>query len=160
MARDVFELSGFKELERVLAEDLPKATSRGVLVRAATKSMEPMRRRMGELAPYDEGDRDGDGNHLRDTMRTQMVRGKIAKSVGGFDRKTGVAVITGPAPVGKRARDNAGWQEKGTVKMGANAYVAPAADAEAPTVIANIRGELALEVEKAVVRRAKRLGLI
>jgi hypothetical protein len=149
------EVSGFKELEKALAEELPKATARNVLNRTATDAMEPMRVRMGQLAPYDPLDRDDDGNHLNETMRTQVAKARQARALG-VDRQSGVVVLTGPASVGKRARANAGWQEDGTVKMPANPYVRPAADAEGVKAIQSVRDILAGHIEKAKARIARK----
>lgn len=156
MSRSTFRMTGFKELERALAEELPKATARNVLRRTATNAMKPIETGMAQRAPYDEQDRDEDGNHLRDTMRTQPVTAKRSAGSVRFDRSTGVAVMTGPAPVGKRARANAGWQEDGTKDMPANPYARPTADAEGENVINSVRDELALQIDKAKDRIAKR----
>jgi hypothetical protein len=144
-------LSGFKELERALAEELPKATARNVLNRTAIEAMEPVRLKMAELAPYDPLDRDGNGEHLRDTMRTQVATAKLARKLG-TERSAGVVVITGPAPAGKRARANAGWQELGTVKMGPNAYARPAADSEGDKVIQSLERILGAQLAAALER--------
>ena len=154
------KLSGFQELERALAEELPKATARNVLNRTAKEALEPVVTRMAELAPYDPLDRDEDGNHLRDTMRTQPAKARLARKLG-TDRSSGVVMLAGPAPVGKRARSNAGWQEKGTVEMAANPYARPAADSEGERVIGRVRDALARQIEKAkarIARKAARKG--
>jgi hypothetical protein len=151
-------LQGFRELERALAEDLPKATAKNALNRTAVNSMERVRVKMAQLAPHDPQDRDQDGNHLNETMKTQRVKAKRQRGSVRFKRSSGVEVMTGPAPVGKRARSNAGWQEDGTVKMGPNAYVRPAADTEGRAVVAEIRDELAKQIEKAKARIAKKLA--
>lgn len=150
-----FKIEGFRELEDALVNELPKATARNAMRRAATESMEPMRERMGELAPFDPEDRDEDGQHLRDTMRTQTATAKIAREIGTA-RNAGVVVLTGPAPVGKRARSNAGWQEFGTVKMGAKSYARVAADTMAPIVFSRIKDALAGQVAKAKKRIARK----
>jgi hypothetical protein len=149
------KLEGFKELERALAEELPKATARNAMTRAATEAMEPMRERMAQLAPYDPDDRDEDGQHLRDTMRTQTAKARQARAFG-VDRQSGVVVMTGPAPVGRRARANAGWQEYGTVKMGAKSYARVAADTEADAVIDGLGDALAKQIDKAKARIARK----
>lgn len=158
MARLTFRLERFRELERALAEDMPKATARNVLNRAATKAMERIRLRMAEMAPFDPLDRDEDGNHLRDTMRTQPVTAKRGRGRVRFDRSTGVQVMTGPAPVGRRARANAGWQEDGTVNMAPNPYARPAADSEGEAVLRDTESTLAAEVDKATARIARKLA--
>jgi hypothetical protein len=150
-----FKIEGFAELEKALATELPKATARNAMRRAAIESMEPMRERMSQLAPFDPNDRDEDGQHLRDTMRTQSPKAKLARALG-TSRDAGVVVLTGPAPVGKRARSNAGWQEFGTVKMGAKSYARVAADSEAPVVFSRIKDALTEQVDKAKKRIARK----
>lgn len=149
------KLTGFRELERDLAEELPKATARNVMKRAASNAMERVRDRMSELAPRDESDRDEDGQHLADTMATDAATAREARALG-TSRQQGVVVLTGPAPVGKRARANAGWQEFGTVKMTPNSYARPAADMEADAVIDDVRHELKKQIEKAKARIARK----
>jgi hypothetical protein len=158
MARQTFKIEGFRELERALIEDLPKATARNVLNRTATKAMERIRVKMGQLAPYDPQDRDGDGKHLKETMQTQRVTAKRSRGSAKFDRSTGVQVMAGPAPEGKRARANAGWQEDGTVEMSPNAYARPAADSEGEATVRRVRDTLAEEINKAKARIARKLA--
>ncbi len=148
-------LSGWAELEKALAEELPKATARNALTRAGMQAMEPIRTRMAELAPYDPNDRDEDGKHLKDTMRSQAAKAKLARRMGTA-RNAGVIILTGPAPVGKRARQNAGWQERGTVKMAANAYARPAIDGQSEAVMARVKQALAEQIDKAKARIAKK----
>lgn len=149
------KIKGFRELERALAEELPKATARNVLRRTATNSMERIRTKMAELAPYDPNDRDGNGQHLNETMKTQTPKAGEARKMGVTSR-TGVIVLTGPAPVGQRMRSNAGWQENGTVKMPPNPFARPAADTEADNVIDQVREELAEQIELAKGRIARK----
>src|SRR3546814_16340154 len=92
MARQTFKIEGLRELERELSE-LPKATARNVLNRTATKAIEPLRVKMGQLAPYDPEDRDGDGKHLNETMKTQRVPAKRARGPARFNRSSGVQVM-------------------------------------------------------------------
>lgn len=148
-------LTGFKELERALKEELPKATAKNALWRTAIGAMKRIETGMSERAPFDPADRDGDGNHLRDTMKTERVKAARQRGARAVSRN-GVEVRTGPAPVGKRAQSNAGWQEFGTVKQAAQAYARPTADAEGANVIDDVREELTVQIEKAKARIAKR----
>ena len=149
MSRKTFRMTGFKELERALSDDLPKATARNVLRRAATKSMERIRLKMGALAPRDEGD-------LAGSMKTQNVTAKRARGSVRFARSSGVQVMTGPAPEGKLNRSNAGWQEDGTLEMSPNPYARPAADSEGAAVVKEVREILTDEVSKAKARIARK----
>ena len=156
MARETFKMTGFKESERALAEELPKATAKNVLWRTAEGAMKRIEDKMARLAPIDPQDRDGDGKHLNETMRTQRVKATRQAGSTRYDPRNGVEVITGPAPVGKRARANAGWQEDGTSKMAANSYARPAADTEGANVIHDVRDELTMQIGKAKDRIARR----
>lgn len=149
------KLKNFEELERALAEDLPRATAKNTLRKSMIAAMKRIEDGMAEKAPFDPNDRDGDGNHLRDTMKTQAVKAKRQQG-GRYARSTGIAVRTGPAPVGKRARANAGWQEEGTVKMAPNAYARPTADAEGPKVVEEVIEVLRENIDKAKARIAKK----
>lgn len=156
MAKSSFKVSGFKELEQALVQELPKATAKNVLWRTAEGAMKRIETRMSQMAPVDPQDRDGDGNHLRDTMKTERIKATRQRGSVKFDPRSGVAVRTGPAPVGKRARANAGWQEFGTVKQAAQSYARPAADSESENVIDDVRDQLAAQIEKAKARIARR----
>jgi hypothetical protein len=149
------KLSGWPELERALAEELPRATARNTMTRAMREACEPLRQRMAELAPYDPLDRDGDGNHLNETMRTQPAKAGLARKLG-TERKAGVVLLTGPGPIGKVARANASWQEFGTVKQAAQPYARPAADSEGEKVVANLREALVQQIDKAKARIARK----
>lgn len=158
MSKITIRLEGFRELERALAEDLPKATAKNVLKRTAINSMEMVRQKMAQLAPFDPLDRDEDGNHLNETMKTEPAKARRQRGSVRFERSTGVQVMTGPAPVGKRARANAGWQEDGTVKMAANPYARPAADSEGRAVVEFVKNELAFQIEKSKAKIANKLA--
>jgi hypothetical protein len=150
------ELKGFRELEKALAEELPKATARNVLRKSMIQSMKRIETGMAQRAPHDPQDRDGDGNHLNETMKTQAVKAKRQRGSAKFARSTGIEVMTGPAPVGKRARANAGWQEDGTVKMPPHAYARPTADAEGRRVVDEVIDVLRENIDKAKARVARK----
>lgn len=146
-----FKTEGFAELERALAEDLPKAVAKGALRRAAIAAMEPLREQMGALAPKETG-------QLARSMRTQPVKAQRAKGSVRFERQSGVQVQTGPAPASLIDRANAGFQEFGTVEMTANPYARPAAIEKAKAVIASVKIELTAQIAAAKQRIAKKLA--
>lgn len=156
MARQTFKIEGLRELERELAE-FPKATARNILVRAGTEAIEPLRQAMADNAPYDPNDRDGDGKHLNETMVTRVAKAGQARRLG-LARAQGVLLMTGPAPVGQRARANAGWQEEGTVEMTPNPYARPAADSEGVPTIRRVKDALTGQIDKAKARIARKLA--
>ena len=141
------KVTGFRELERALAEELPKATARAVLLRTAKKVMEPVREGMAQRAPELTGTLSGG-------MKTQVVKAK-RQSRNRFERSSGVSVNTGPTTAGQEG-GNPAWQEFGTEKMPANPYARPTADAEGPGVIEAVREELTTQIDKAKARIAKR----
>lgn len=149
MARSI--LTGFRELERALAEELPKATARSVLTRTAKNSMERVRTGMAQRAPKDDGE-------LAGSMKTQPVKAK-RETRTRFARQSGVSVNTGPT--GRQEGGNASWQENGTEKMPPHPFARPTADAEGENVIADVRGELTKQIEaakKRIARKAARQG--
>lgn len=152
-----WKMTGFKEMDQVL-RNLPQTVARGVLVRTGVDAMKPMEEAMARNAPFDPADRDNDGKHLNETMRTQALTAKRSRKFGGLSRRSGVTVVTGPAPTGKRARANAGWQEKGTVKMPGTGYATRAFDAEAENVLRRIGPALWEQITKGMRRFAKRVA--
>ena len=134
-------------MERSLAEDMPKATAKNTLRRAAINAMKKIENHAKGLAPRDDGD-------LIESIKTKNVRAKRI-SATRFARSEGVTVATGPS--GKnQAGGNAAWQEFGTVKNSAQPYMRPAADAQGQRVIDDIREELATQINKALARIAKK----
>lgn len=147
MSKTTFKMTGFKELERALAEELPKATAKAVLRRTGVSVMQrrieqPARAR----APRERGD-------LADGIVTKPVRAKRQRG-GRYERASGVEIQTGPT--GNPKGGNPAWQEDGTVNMPANPYMRPTIDAEAENVIADIRNVLAEQIEKAKARIARK----
>lgn len=157
MVKTTWKMTGFSELAKDL-DELTPVTARNTLIRTGVDAMQPMQDAMARNAPFDEADRDGDGRHLNETMRTQPMTARRSRELGGLDRSKGVTVITGPAPTGKRARDNAGWQERGTVKMPAQPYARPAFDNEVYNVFARLRDAFADQLGKAKERMRRRMA--
>lgn len=139
-------ISGFRELERALAEELPKATAKNVLKRTAINAMARIEDRARQLVPVDDGD-------LKKSIATKPVKAKRVSRTR-YASSSGVEVATGPT--GRQEGGNAAWQEFGTVKQAAQPYMRPAADSEAENVIAEVRDELAAQIEKAKARIAKK----
>lgn len=163
-------LQGFKELEEALVEletlTVKTTTGRNVLKRAGTQALEPLRQRMSQLAPYDPEDRDGNGQHLKDTIRTQAANAKQARRIG-TDRRSGVVLLTGPAPVGRRMRSAAASLERGTGErfhksgksvgfLPAEPYVRPAADQTSGQVIDGMTDLIVEQIGKAKERIARK----
>lgn len=141
------DLSGFRELERALAEELPKATARNVLRRTAINAMGRIEDRAKQLAPKDSGD-------LADSITTKTAKAARQQGSVRFARSSGVSVNTGPT--GRPEGGKGAYQEFGTVKAPAQPYMRPAVDAEGQNVINDVREELTLQIEKAKARIAKK----
>jgi len=139
-------ITGFDELNRALAEDLPKATSKAVLRRTAIKVMERIRVGMAERAPKDSGE-------LAGSMRTQPVKAKRISRTR-YAASSGVSVNTGPT--GREEGGNAAWQEFGTVDEPAQPYARPTADAEGMNVLNDAKGELTAQIDAAKARIARK----
>jgi hypothetical protein len=165
MIKAEWDLKGLRDAEEALKE-LPKATARNTLLRAGKEPMDFLASRMAVLAPYDPADRDENGLHLRDTMRSQPAKAKLAAALG-VPRKSGAVVLAGPAPKGGRMRLVAWYLENGTGpryhKSGKGVgmlppdpYVRPAVDANAETVIRMFTVSIANQINKTIERLARK----
>jgi HK97 gp10 family phage protein len=146
MTRRTSITSGFRELERALAEDLPKATARSVLTRTAKNAMERIRTGMEQRAPKATG-------KLAGEMKTQPVKAK-RETRTRFARQNGVSVNTGP--VGREEGGNAAWQEFGTENMSPHPFARPTADAEGLNVLGEVKDELTKQIDAAKKRIARK----
>lgn len=146
-----FRLEGFDELERALAEDLPKATAKNVLLRVGKKGMKPVEDAAKRYAPKESGT-------LSQSITTKKAKAQRIPGSRRFARQNGVTIVTGPAPEGKLDKANAGWQERGTVNMAANPYMRPAADSELDNTLRSVKDDLKTEIEKAKQRIARKLA--
>lgn len=140
---------GFRELEKALANDLPRATAKNTLRRSAVNVMKSrIESRARQLAPKERGQlADGIATKPTKAQRTSRTR---------YASQSGVSVSTGPT--GRPEGGNAAWQEEGTVNMPANPYMRPAADSQGEAVINDIRDELATQIGKAKARIARKLA--
>lgn len=148
-----FKAKGFAELERALAEELPKATARNVLRRTGLGAMDRIEKRAQALAPKDSGD-------LTVSIQTKAAKTKRVSRTR-FARSEGVEIQTGPT-IGAAFRNEEGgyaaFQEEGTANMAANPYMRPAYDENKNAVIDDVRDELAEQIEKAKARIARKLA--
>ena len=148
-----FSISGFRELERALAEELPKATAKSVLRRTAVNSMERVKTGMEQRAPNLKG-------KLAGGIKTKAAKAERVPGTKRYAKQSGVSYNTGPT-TGPPEGGNPSWQENGTVNMPANPYARPTADAEGENVIADVRGELTKQITAAksrIARKAARQG--
>lgn len=143
------KIEGFKELERALADELPKATAKNVSRRAMIDAMKPVEERAKQFAPVAEHE----GGQLRDSITTKPVKAKRISRTRYASSNT-IEVATGPT--GREEGGNAAWQEFGTVKMGPKGYMRAAADFEAQEAVDRLREHLATQIEKAKARIARK----
>lgn len=147
MTKVTFQMAGMRELQRALADELPRAVAKNVLKRSGIAVMRkhiegPAKAR----APRDRG-------RLADGIDTQPVKAK--RGAGGrYARSDTIEIATGPT--GRPEGGNASWQENGTVDSPAQPYMRPTADEGGPLVIADIRDEMASQIDKSRARIARK----
>lgn len=163
-----FSIEGLKELDAALAE-LGKATARNVMMRALTKSAEPVRDAAISYAPRDTGnlaesiqisakstaragkkafaDAMKKGGSIGDAQAAARAANKGAKGKDTFAQ-----VFVGPTAGGRHGYFN----EFGTEKMAAQPFMRPAFHVGAPKALESLKDDLAAEIEKARARAAKK----
>lgn len=166
MATTKVQVEGLKDLEQALTE-LPKATSRNVLLRALKKAAQPITDAAQAKAPVETG-------QLRDSIIvTSRVRNRVGlteyaqtmASTGDY-KEAQSALRTARregGPGGARAEVNIGptaphahLLEFGTVKMSAHPFMRPAWESEKDGALIDISNELKAEIEKARARLARK----
>jgi HK97 gp10 family phage protein len=165
MSRTVVSLSGFRDLDRALAE-LPKATARNTLKRTLVKAAEPIAERARELVPVDQG-------QLKASI---AVSPRIKNKVGNAEYSAAMRQGLGRAAAVQAMRDArrasagsfaemfigptvpAGFYghlvEFGTRKAIAQPFMRPAWDATQREALDVIKAELASQI----IASARRLG--
>ncbi len=146
MAKQTFKIEGLKELEEALKE-LPKATSRNVLIRALRRAAAPMAEDMMSRAPF-----------LRGQLQRSITTGtKLSRRQRSQHQKVSAVEIF----VGAGALVQAITQEFGTVNHAAKPFARPAWDSNVRGAVNIIRDDVAEEIEKArqrLARKAERLA--
>ena len=135
------EMKGFRELERALAEELPKATAKNTLRRSGRLAMGRIEDRAKELVREDTGE-------TGDSITTKSVR------ASRFATHRGVAVETGPT--GRQEGGTGARLEFGSAQHPAYPFMRPAADSEGMAVIMDVRENLTTQVQKAKDRIARK----
>lgn len=132
------KFEGGKELAAALNQ-LPSRVSRRVLLEVLTDVAEPVRARMGQLAPREPGAPD-----LADNMVISQAR-RIGSVEGGqwvSSEPTQAAVAVGPS----KEFFYGLYQEYGTSRHGAQPFGRPAFDSEAPKALSEIGRRLWVEL--------------
>lgn len=140
----VFETTGFRELERALAEELPRATAKATLRRAAKKALELVAEKARALAPVDDGD-------LANSIKVKSVRARRRRGQVRFDRSSGVELAAGPTFLGYPY-----FQEFGTIKQRPQPFMRPAVDSEGRAAIDLVGQQLATEINRSKARIARK----
>lgn len=141
------KLSGFRELEKKLAVDMPKATARNVLRRVAKGALEPMADDAARNAPEARG-------ILSFSIAVSEQRTRRARRFT-MRRINGVQMAMGPA-AGLGATYYASAVEFGTIDTPAQPYMRPAWDTGKQSALDYVQDNLWREIEKAVGRAAKK----
>jgi HK97 gp10 family phage protein len=144
-------LVGFKELASALEAELPKATRKNITRRAAIDALKPLEQRAKALAPKDDG-------ALANSITTKPAKAKRVSRTRYASTSGSISVMTGPTSGrgADSAGGNAAWQEFGTVKMPANPYMRPAADTEGQDTVDRLGEALAVQIDKAKARIARK----
>lgn len=149
--RPTIKIEGLKELDAALAE-LPKATAKNVLRRVGRKALEPMVAAARDGAPVKSG-------ALRKSMK---VASRLSKRQASLHRKmfksdkASVELFAGASNL-----PHAHLLEFGTVNIAPRPFMRPAWDGNHRGMLESIKTDLAIEIEKAakrLARKAARLG--
>ena len=148
MATTKVTLTGFKELERALAE-LPKATGKNVLRRIAKGALEPMADRAAANAPTDEG-------KLAFSISVGEKRTRRVRT--GFNKRTGIEMAMGPGNTMGGVLQYAAFVEFGTVDTPPQPYMRPAFISGSERALDYIKDELGEAIATAAKKRAVKLS--
>lgn len=135
------KIEGLKELQSALAE-LPKATSKNVLLRTLKEHAAPIANAGESYAPKLTGR----------MARSYSVSTKLSRSQKRkFPKQSSVEVYIGPSPSAKSIQT-----EFGNSHQAAEPHLRPAFDGNVQAVLRGIRNTLAEQIDKAVARLARK----
>lgn len=173
MPAGMLSLSGFKELEKALAELKDKATSRRVADRALRRGAEPIRDRAKELAPDDPSN--GEGKYLVEAIKIGRAAGaqqKLGNSGNVVSTFVGIDGSVKPAQPSTKRLTKKGtgkpgggvaaysiFMEMGTESHAAQPYMRPAYEEkkeEAVKGMADILREEIITTQARAARKAAR----
>ncbi len=139
------KLSGFRELDRILSEEMPKATAKRILRKIAKDALEPMADRAAAMAPVDEG-------MLAFSVSVGEARSRRVKKM---DSRAGIQMAMGPAG-GNGALNYASFVEFGTNDTTPKPYMRPAWDSGKMPALEYVKDNLGAAVRTAAARHAKK----
>lgn len=141
MAREVFKIEGLSDLDGALKE-LPKATSRNVLLRVLKKAGQPIANDGEARAPKRTGK----------LAQSYTVGTKLSRRQKKLHSKeSDVEVFVGPTPHPKSVQT-----EFGNSHQAPDPHLRPAWDSNNRSALENITKDLAEEIEKARARLARK----
>lgn len=172
-----FAFHGAKELDAVLANDLPKATARAVLRRALLSAAEPMASKARALAPDDPETIDSWRDLKESIVASSKAKGAGARGAGnaafaaalrgGASRGAAGSALRAAirdydgarvqAYVGPRVAAFHGiFQEFGTVNHPPQPFLRPAFDSDKDALLQRLKVDIADEINKAVARAQRK----
>ncbi|NJC06516.1 HK97 gp10 family phage protein [Sphingomonas kaistensis] len=148
---------------KAVLQELPRATQRTTLKKAAKQALQPTFEQAKSSAPVLTGQlRDSIFMDIRLDDPEYRARARASfKAKGharGVKKTKGGGNVVASIRVGGRQAFHAPFVEFGTVKMAADPFLRPAFDANADKMVESLRASLEVEVRKAAVRRAKKLA--
>lgn len=143
MAKIKFKIQGLKELDEALSE-LPKATSRNVLLRTLKEQGAPIRDDGEARAPKLTG-----GLRESYTVSTKLSR----RQKRANKKESQVEVYIGPGPAAKGVQT-----EFGNAHQAPEPHLRPAFDGNVDRVLKGIKNTLTEQIEKARARLARKVA--
>lgn len=144
--RLVVKTRGFKDLERKLANDLPKATARNVLRRVAKGALEPMADSAAQKAPERTG---------KLAYSITVSEGRTRRAKTDWNRSRGVQMAMGPSS-GLGTLNYATFDEFGTIDTPAFGFMRAAWDSGSFKALDYVQDNLWRAVETAIGRVQKK----
>jgi HK97 gp10 family phage protein len=152
-------LEGARELDKAL-EELPKATGRNVMRRAATKALQPVIDTARPLVPQDEGSLK---ESLKVTTRLSKRQAALMRQQYRAEGKAAVNVFAGPAALPHAHLVEFGTKPRYHKKSGKfvgqmkpRPFMRPAWDSKKDDVLASFQKIMWGEIEKAAQRLARK----
>lgn len=139
--KTILHLEGLKELDDALTE-LPKATARNVLLRTLKEQGQPIADAGEANAPRDKG-------HLADSYTVGTKLSRRQKKL--HKKESHVEVFVGPTPHPKSVQT-----EFGNAHQAPHPHLRPAWDGNWKRVLEGIKESLAMQIEKARARLARK----
>jgi len=140
------KLTGFRELDRILSEEMPQATAKRILRKIAKDALEPMADRAAAMAPEDEG-------LLAFSVSVGEQRTRRVKKER--ERRSSIDMAMGPAG-GTGALQYASFVEFGTNDTRPQPYMRPAWDGGKMAALEYVKDNLGTAVRQAAARHAKK----